>query len=66
MSDERTIGEHSARLDALEDGIREIRADVKQVLAQMAAAQGGWKTLLMLGGFSAAVGSLITKLWPLK
>ena len=66
MSDERTLGEHSARLDALEEGIKEIRSDVKQVLAQMAEAKGGWMMFMMVGGISATIGGIISKYLPFK
>lgn len=61
MSDERTIGEHGARLDALERDIEEIKSDVKSILMQLSEAKGGWRTLLMLGGISATLGGLATK-----
>jgi hypothetical protein len=66
VSDERTIGQHGARLDALERDIEEIKADVKQVLQQMAEAKGGWRLLMLVGGMSATVGGFIAKYLPLK
>lgn len=66
MSDERTIGQHGARLDALERDIEEIKADVKSVLAQMAEAKGGWRMFMMVGGISATIGGVISKFLPIK
>ena len=59
---ERTLGEHGARLTAVEEDIHEIKADVKTILKQMAEAQGGWKMLMMVGGASATIGGLIATL----
>ncbi len=61
---ERTLGQHEARLDAVEGDIAEIKTDVKLVLAQMAEARGGWKTLLMIGGASATLGGLVATYLP--
>lgn len=61
---ERTLGEHGARLTAVEDDIAEIKADVKMVLKQMAEAQGGWKMLMMVGGASATLGGLLATYLP--
>ena len=66
MSDERTLGEHGARIDAVENDLREIKADVKQVLAQMAEAKGGWRMFMMVGGISATIGGIVSKYLPLK
>ncbi len=61
---ERTLGEHGARLTAVEDDIAEIKADVKTVLRQMAEAQGGWKVLMLVGGASATIGGLLATYLP--
>lgn len=65
---ERTLGEHGARLDALERDISEIKGDVKTLLSQVAEARGGWKGMMALAGFAASIGSGLTwlaqHLWP--
>lgn len=66
MRDERTLGQLEARVNALESEMREIRDDVKQVLAILNQTRGSWKTLLVVGGISGAAGSLLTKLAPLS
>lgn len=61
---ERTLGEHHARLDALEGDITEIKADVKALLAQANEAKGGWRLMMVLGGASASVGGIIATYLP--
>ena len=64
MSNEREIGEHGARLGALEGDMTELKTDVKQILAEMHKAKGGWRTLMLVGGMAGAVGALVGKLLP--
>jgi len=61
MADEqRTLGEHGARLDALERDIGEIKGDVKSLLQQVSEARGGWRGMMALAGFASAVGAALT------
>lgn len=66
--EQRTLGEHGARLDALERDIGEIKRDVKDLLAQVSEARGGWKFMLALSGFASFVGAALTWVvqhaWP--
>ena len=64
MSNEREIGEHGARLVALEDDMSELKTDVKLILQELHTAKGGWKTLMLVGGAAGAVGALIGKFLP--
>lgn len=63
-SNERELGELSARITALEDDVREARADIKQLLEFTQQARGSWKTLMSVAGASAAVGALVSKILP--
>lgn len=53
------VGKHEGEIDALKDDMAEVKADVKQILAFVNQAQGSWKTLVAIGGFSAAVGGFV-------
>jgi prefoldin subunit 5 len=66
MSDEiqRTLGEHDAQIGSLERDMRELRADVKEILATLNATKGGWKTLVMISGAAGAAGAFIGKILP--
>jgi hypothetical protein len=62
---ERDIGRLEGRVDALESEIREVKADVKAILAVVNQAQGGWRTIVMVGAVAGAVGALLAKLGAL-
>ena len=64
MSNERELGEHEARIGGLEGDMKELRSDVKQILAEMHKAKGGWRTLMLVGGMAGAVGALVGKFLP--
>lgn len=59
---QRDIGRLEARVDGLEAELREIKGDVKAILALVNQAKGGWKTLVIVGAVAGAAGALITKL----
>lgn len=59
---QRDLGRLEARVDALESELREIKADVKSILALVNQAKGGWKTLVIVGAIAGASGALVTKL----
>ena len=61
---DRTLGEHGARLDAVERDIAEIKSDVKKILAQVNEARGGWRLMMTLGSASAAVGAILATYLP--
>ena len=48
-------------LSADED-MRELKSDVKTILATLAEAKGGWKTLVLIAGAAGAVGALALKI----
>jgi len=63
MTDElhRDVGRHDAEIASLQREISELRIDVRSILATLAEARGGWKTLMAVGGLAGAVGALATK-----
>ena len=67
MADERTLGEHGARLDALERQIEKIDHNVEVLLQQVAEARGSWKGMMALAGFASAIGAggtwVVEHLW---
>lgn len=59
---QRTLGEHGARLLAVERDVAEIGRDVKAIRDTLAQARGGWKTLLLVAGAAGAMGALLGKI----
>lgn len=57
---QRELGAHEARLAHLEEEVAELRKDMAQVLAILNQHKGSWKTLVAIGGLTAAVGSGVT------
>lgn len=60
MNDERTLGEHGARIAALERRLEKIDTNVELLLQQVAEARGGWKGIMALAGFASALGAAAT------
>lgn len=61
---QRDLGRHDARLDAMEQDLQEMKAQMAAIAKQLATinetlstAKGGWKTLLLVGG---AIGAAIS------
>ena len=66
---EVSVGKLEVQVDRLETDVGEIKGDIKHILKTLDTATGGWKTFLIVGGFSAAVGSFVTKMltvWPFR
>lgn len=64
----RDLGKHDAQIESLTLQFNLMRAEMQNMAEQLATiqttlseAKGGWKTLMWVGGLSAAVGGLITK-----
>ena len=65
MNTDHEIGALGARMGAVEEDIKEIRHDVREMLEFMQHARGSWKTVMGIAGASAAVGALVAKIIPL-
>lgn len=68
MEVHRDLGKHDAQIEALNREVKHLHEDMGRVMQQLSEiqqtlseAKGGWKTLMWVAGFSAAVGGLIVK-----
>lgn len=64
----RDLGKHDAQIEALTVQFNRMHSDMQRMLEELqliqstlAEARGGWKTMMMVGGASAAVGALVVK-----
>jgi hypothetical protein len=62
--DPQEFGAYKAKVDLYAQVLEEVRADVKEMRLAIENARGGWKTLLLLGTMSAAIGAFVVKLLP--
>jgi len=60
---DRELGNMEARIALLEKELSEVRKDTRKILSTLSEAQGGWKTLMMVSGFSATLGGFISSLF---
>jgi hypothetical protein len=61
---EREFGRLEARLDAVEDDLRGLVRDVREIRDALATVRGGWRLLALIVGASASLGALAAKLMP--
>jgi hypothetical protein len=70
MSEEihRDLGKHDAQIEALNTQVNRMYVDMQQMMGQLTTiqqtlseAKGGWKTLMWVGGLSAACGGIVVK-----
>lgn len=70
MSEEihRDLGKHDAQIEALNLQVNRMYSDMQQMMGQLTTiqktlseARGGWKTLMWVGGLSAALGGIVVK-----
>lgn len=59
--DPQDYGELKGEVTALRREVDEMRNDIKELLAAVENARGGWKTLLLLGGASGLIGAFASK-----
>lgn len=64
MMTERDIGRLEGRMNSVESDLQEMKKDVKEILEVMNQAKGGWKTLVIVGTVSGAVGAFLAKFLP--
>lgn len=62
MTTEQQIGALQADMTNVKADVEEIRDDVREMRDILLRAQGGWRTLVILGTISATLGALLTKL----
>lgn len=60
-SEQRELGALSADVANLKKQMDSMQADVRTIRDTLTEVRGRWKMLLMLAGFSAAVGAMFTK-----
>jgi hypothetical protein len=58
----KDFGILTAKVEHLEKEVAELRGDVKHLVCMVEQAHGSWKTLMMVGGFSAVIGVSIAKI----
>lgn len=61
---DRELGQMEARIAVLEQEVHEVRRDTREILTTLSEAKGGWKTMMMIAGFSAAMGALVSQVLP--
>lgn len=61
---EGELGSLKARIEQQNLEIASMRKDIRLMLDFTTQARASWKTLMALGGFSAAVGALFAKFLP--
>lgn len=64
---EVSVAKMEVQVERLERDMSEMKDDIKAIRATLDRASGGWKMLLLVGGFAAAVGGFVTKVmstWP--
>lgn len=62
MTTEQQIGALQADMNNVKADVEEIRDDVREMRDILLKAQGGWRTLVILGTISAVLGGIVTKL----
>jgi hypothetical protein len=63
-NEQRELENLSTRLTRLERDTTEQTKTLNEMRDMMIAAQGGWKTMMAIAGFAAAIGGLIAKFLP--
>ena len=62
MTTEQQIGALRAEVDNIKEDVSEIKGDVREVRDILLKAQGGWRTLVIFGSVSVAIGASLTKI----
>lgn len=64
---EVSVAKMEVQVQRLESDVSEMKGDIKAIRATLDETKGSWKMLLIISGFAATVGGLVTKLvsaWP--
>jgi len=59
---DRDLGRLEARMDAVEQDIAEMRADVKAIRTTLDEARGGWRTLALVAGAAGSAGAALSQI----
>jgi prefoldin subunit 5 len=66
---ERELATHTAEIkhlqsdmDKLVEDMKQVKACLGEIKATLSEARGGWKTLMIVGGASAAIGGLVANI----
>lgn len=63
-ADDGRIIELGVKVEGLENDMKEVKDDVKCLLAKMNQAKGGWWMLITVAGVAGTMGALISKALP--
>lgn len=61
---DRDLGNHDARLQAIEKDLQSMQLDLREIRDTLKEAKGGWRALMMVGGFAGAMGATLSKVLP--
>jgi molybdopterin biosynthesis enzyme len=61
--DPQDFGRVTGEVSALRRDVDLMRDDIKELLAAVENAKGGWRVLLAVGGVAGALGALVVKGW---
>lgn len=64
MIDPRDFGRLEQQVESLTEQLQEVRNTLDQISQTLSEARGGWRTLMVLGGAAAGIGSALT--WALS
>jgi chromosome condensin MukBEF ATPase and DNA-binding subunit MukB len=62
---DRDLGALEARMEMVENQVRAISSDVREIRDCLVTARGGWKMLMLVIGLSISFGATIGKFLPL-
>lgn len=58
---EVSVARLEVQVERLEKDMSEMKGDVKAIRETLDKASGSWRMLMLVGGFSAAIGGFVTK-----
>jgi len=61
---ERALGHLEADVDSLKKDMSQMKIDLRNILATLNQAKGGWKLIIAVGAIAGALGALLGKFIP--
>lgn len=61
---DRDLGNHDARLQAIERDLQSMQLDLREIRDTLKEAKGGWRALMLVGGVAGGLGATIAKMFP--